>query len=264
VEAGHNPSVSQDEAGAFSDLETTFDPSTTRYLAAIGVRPGWHCWEVAAGGGSIARWLGERVGPGGSVLATDLNTDAFSGPVADNVQLSRHDVSLDAAPEARFDLVHARLVLSSLPGRDEIVLRLVRALRPGGWLVIEEFCSAFHVGSDPWDDEDRLLRHVQDALLAVLVGRGSDFAWASTLAQRLRTVGLREVGAEGRLILGTGGSAATRLIASTLLQFERQIVDAGMTSEADLGGVLRALNRPQFAAFLPLLMSAWGRRSSPA
>ena len=57
----------------FSGLDATFDPSTIRYLTGMGVTDGWACWKVGAGSGSIARWLAERVGPAGSVRATDID-----------------------------------------------------------------------------------------------------------------------------------------------------------------------------------------------
>src|ERR671925_2230443 len=47
------------------------DPGSTRHLDAIGVRPGSRCLEVGAGSGSIAAWLCDRVGPDGTVVATD-------------------------------------------------------------------------------------------------------------------------------------------------------------------------------------------------
>ena len=47
-------------------LESLFDAGSIRCLEARGVRPGWRCAEVGAGGGSIATWLCDRVGPGGS------------------------------------------------------------------------------------------------------------------------------------------------------------------------------------------------------
>ena len=45
----------------------------------------------------------------------------------------------DDLPDAHFHLIHARLVLIHLPERDAVLERLVTALRPGGWLVIEDF-----------------------------------------------------------------------------------------------------------------------------
>src|SRR6516164_6049908 len=49
------------------------DPITTRRLTDLGVGPGWRCLDVAAGNGSVARWLAGRVGREGRVVATDLN-----------------------------------------------------------------------------------------------------------------------------------------------------------------------------------------------
>jgi hypothetical protein len=63
----------------FSGLEATFDPATIRYLTGVGVTNGWACWELGADGGSIATWLAERVGPAGSVLATDIDVRFIPG-----------------------------------------------------------------------------------------------------------------------------------------------------------------------------------------
>jgi len=60
-------------ATRFGGLQGLWDEHTVQQLVAIGVNEGWSCWEVGAGGGSIARWLAERVGSTGSVLATDLD-----------------------------------------------------------------------------------------------------------------------------------------------------------------------------------------------
>ena len=57
----------------FSSLETLYDPWTIRHLEATSIGPGWQCWEVGAGGGSIAAWLGERSGPIGFILVTDID-----------------------------------------------------------------------------------------------------------------------------------------------------------------------------------------------
>lgn len=119
-------------------LETWLDPGTIRHLEALGVVPGWHCLEVGAGGGSIAAWLGRRVGPAGRVLATDIDTRFLDTLDVPNLDVRRHDVVVDALPEASFDLVHTRLVLAHLPTRERALRRMVSALRPGGWPLAEE------------------------------------------------------------------------------------------------------------------------------
>src|ERR687887_1034052 len=55
-------------------LEEHADPTSVRRLEATGVDEGWRCLEVGAGRGSIARWLAQRVGPSGHVVALDLDT----------------------------------------------------------------------------------------------------------------------------------------------------------------------------------------------
>jgi hypothetical protein len=55
----------------FDALSRIFNPVTFSHMEALGIQPGWRCWEVGAGGPSVVRWLAERVGPGpaGQVVA---------------------------------------------------------------------------------------------------------------------------------------------------------------------------------------------------
>ena len=105
----------------FAGLEGLWDESTIRYLSNVGVGVGWTCWEVGAGGGSIARWLAERVAPTGTVLATDLDLARLPTDTVSNLTFVRHDVVHDPIPTAEYDLVHARLVLVHLPEREEVL-----------------------------------------------------------------------------------------------------------------------------------------------
>jgi SAM-dependent methyltransferase len=54
------------------------------------------------------------------------------------LDVRQHDIVNDTLGQSAFDLIHARLVLEHLRERDEVLQKLVRALRPGGWLVIED------------------------------------------------------------------------------------------------------------------------------
>ena len=121
-----------------------------------GIARGWRCWEVGAGGPSVPRGLAARVGPEGRVLATDIEL-AWAGAAAGApIEVRRHDVARDAPPDELFDLVHARLVLVHLPERERALRSMIGALRPGGWLLVEDADPALQPLSvlDPVSAED--------------------------------------------------------------------------------------------------------------
>jgi len=68
-------------------LEAVCDPWTFRHLDGIGIRQGWRCLEVGAGAGSAVRWLSDRLGVAGRVVAADLDP-RFRGDLrAPNVEV---------------------------------------------------------------------------------------------------------------------------------------------------------------------------------
>src|SRR6476660_9881540 len=151
LETSENPSVSKssyllDNAARqtpdrFDALSALFDRGSIQYLEDRGVGSGWNCLEVGGGGGSMAAWLAARVGPTGHVLVTDLNPCYLGHLKSSNLEVRRHDVLTDTLPDAAFDLIHSRLVLIHIPEREKVLARLVAALKPGGWIIEEEFDS---------------------------------------------------------------------------------------------------------------------------
>jgi SAM-dependent methyltransferase len=94
--------------------------------------------EIAGGGGSITAWLCNQVGADGHVMATDLDPRFLECIAAPNLEVRRHDILADPLPEASFDLVHTRALLTFLPQPDQAIRKMVAALKPGGCLLIEE------------------------------------------------------------------------------------------------------------------------------
>lgn len=121
-------------------LEEIFDPLSRQRRALV--QPGWRCLEVGAGRGSMARWLAQRVGEQGRVVATDVDTTYLQRLNIPNLEIRRHNILSDPLDElgpGSFDLVCVRLVLFWLPGRQEnAIRRMVECLRPGGWLLDED------------------------------------------------------------------------------------------------------------------------------
>jgi SAM-dependent methyltransferase len=245
----------------FSGLEATFDPSTIGYLTGVGVTGGWVCWEIGAGGGSIARWLAERVGPAGSVRATDIDPRFIPPSQLGHLEVARHDVTADVIPPARYDLIHARLVLDHLPQRRDVLVRLTQALRPGGWLVIEDFCHAFERGSEPTGRAEARFRKVHVAL-GDFLERATDNQgdYATSLPQLLASLGLADVGGEGRLVFARGGSPAAGVMEANLRQVGDQMIAAGLVDRPALDEAIVFLTTRTSTVSLPLMVSAWGRR----
>ena len=132
----------EETVARFDALEEAFDFVTTGHLGRIGVASGWRCLELGAGGGSIASWLATQVGSAGRVVATDLDVSRFGTPLLDRLEVRRLDLVTDALPVGPWDLIHERLVLQHVPARLEVLDRMVAALAPGGWIVLEDFDTA--------------------------------------------------------------------------------------------------------------------------
>src|SRR5262249_24544475 len=147
------------------------------------------------------RWLSRSVGEAGRVVATDLNLDWVDIGGAHNVELRTHNVVRDPLPQAEFDLIHARLVLVHLPARDEVITKLITSLRPGGWLVLEEFTPSLPGiprVPEPETDAEVRLNLVRQGVGDLLRDHGADtMTYPRTLVRRLRSCGLTELGAEG-------------------------------------------------------------------
>jgi SAM-dependent methyltransferase len=242
-------------------LSDLLDPITTARLATTGVGDGWHCLEVGAGGGSVAGWLARRVAPTGRVLATDLKPGRI--PPAPRLEIARHDIVRDPLPEAGFDLVYARLVLLHLPERRAVLDRLVRALRPGGWLQLDEFDISYGPALLMPDEGARALyERFLAAKVSLLERAGADPAWGRRAAAAMREAGLVEVDPQPSLQLWRAGSPGCRLLAHHTRHLRDAFVAAGMT-DGQLADVRALLCDPAFAATSCAIYSVQGRRPGP-
>ena len=245
----------------FSALAELYDATTIRHLQRIGVGHGWRCWEIGAGPGSIAQWLCGQVGPNGSVLATDIDTRFLDQNVHTNLMVRRHDIVLDPLPDQAFDLVHARLVLVHLPEREKVLDRIIAALKPGGWLLTEEFDSVSQLPAPdryPWE----VTLKSTAALRTVMIDRGVNLGFGRSLAGHLRARGLESISAEGRMLMSLGGSLGTDLMKANLEQLRDAILALGSVTPLELEADLARLDDADFMAPSPVMWSVTGRRPS--
>jgi 2-polyprenyl-3-methyl-5-hydroxy-6-metoxy-1,4-benzoquinol methylase len=235
--------------------EQVADPATQRRITSLGSLAGWHCLEAGAGAGSIVQWLCGRVGPEGRVLAIDLDARFLSHLKDSRLQIREADIVSYELPESAFDLVHARFVLLHLPAREAVLRKLVRSLKPGGWLLLEE-------------RELALIRHLTTpryeaawaALEAAMQSGGVDPRWAHDMPNLLQREGLLNVGAEGELPVFTEGSPMAQVFSITWEQMRERMVASGLIADDELSGAIQSLLRATDWLIAPPTFAAWGRR----
>lgn len=253
VDAGYALSNSWERARQrLAHLEATYDEASFRRAAALGVGPGWRCLDAGAGHGSFARWLADRVGGDGHVLAVDVDVRLLEEAEPPGVEIRRLDLATDPLPGG-FDLVHTRLVLLHLPQRDEILRRLAAAVRPGGLLMIEED-DVHPLSANPPGP----YRDAWDAFMTFMRRAGLDGEWARGLPERLEALGLADVGAELDGQLFPGRSDTARFWSLTWLEVRDRAAALGIDPEV-LDRGREALEDSSRWFLGPARVIAWGR-----
>ncbi|MFI6348203.1 class I SAM-dependent methyltransferase [Streptomyces sp. NPDC050560] len=234
------------------------DPVTLPRLAALGVGPGWHCLEIGAGGGSVSRWLAGRVLPGGSVLASDRDPSALRPEPG--LRVAALDVTVDPLPEAVYDLIVARLVLQHLPTRETVLGRLVRALRPGGVLHVDEFDASYEPPLlTPGPEAEELYLRFLAAKGAAMRAAGGDPHWGRKAPAALRAAGLVDLDVHIRVAVRHAGEPGLGLQLNHTHNLRDQLLEQGLT-DGDLERVRALMRDPSFLAASSVFYSVQGRR----
>jgi SAM-dependent methyltransferase len=113
--------------------------STDAMLALAEIRPGMRVLDVAAGAGDQTLDIARRVGPTGSVLATDLSPAILEFAMENarraglrNIEVATADGENLNIAEGRFDAAICRLGLMFFPDPGGGLREMFRALKPGG------------------------------------------------------------------------------------------------------------------------------------
>ncbi|MDQ3849172.1 MAG: methyltransferase domain-containing protein [Actinomycetota bacterium] len=244
------------EPGRIAALAALYDPGTTALLLRLGVDRGWRCWEAAAGSGTIARWLADRVGSAGRVLVTDLDTRYVASLSDDRLEVLRHDVRAEPPALEAFDLVHARALLEHLREPARALRGMTRALRPGAWLVAEDVVFPPRV-TDP---ALPLLARLDAAWRQALRDGGVDPDYGVKLPAALERAGLVEVRCEARVPVLRLGTPDVELLALSLEQLRPRLEGRGLVTAGEIDETLRALRTREGTALSAIMVAAWGRR----
>lgn len=133
---------------------------------------------------------------------------------------------------------------------------MIRALRPGGWLVVTDAdFRTMHVY-----EPDAAFDRVASAFTAAARAAGWDPTLGASLMARLEDFGLIDVRAELWQTYGRGSEHA-HLFAATLLRLRDALIAHGAPG-ADIDDVAERLIGSSVGFYCPAVWTAWGRRPS--
>ena len=158
-------------------------PTTLPLLERAGVTAGMRCLDVGCGGGDVTFDLASLVGLTGSAVGIDVDATKIELARADAEQVGVTNVEFhvgdltDGLGEQEYDAIYVRFVLTHLRDPEGGVEMMLRALRPGGRLIVEDidfrgsFCEPEHAGFERYEEiyEESARRNGGDPWIGVRV-----------------------------------------------------------------------------------------------
>jgi SAM-dependent methyltransferase len=251
-------------------ISRVLQPTTAALLARVGLGEGMRCLDVGCGGGDVTLELARRVLPGGRALGVDVDDVKLrlarreaAAASADNVDYANLDV-VAARFEAEFDLVYARFLLTHMPDAGRVLTLLVRALRPGGVIAVEDidrsgmFCRP----------ESEAYRRSVALYSETARNRGGDPDIGLRLPGLLVESGCEDVRATVFQLAGFGQEPHDRDVKLVIPVTTETIADAaieeGFATDEEMKRLVDELYRlaadPHTFMSLPRMVQAWGRR----
>jgi ubiquinone/menaquinone biosynthesis C-methylase UbiE len=241
-------------------------PTTLRLLSAAGLRAGMRVLDVGCGSGDVTLEMAALVGADGEVVGIDCDSEILelARREAENLNLAltlRHLSAEELDEEEAYDFAYARYLLSHLRQPERAFESMVRALRPGGRLVVEDVFFPAHVCYPPNAAFDSYVELYQAAARA----RGADPAIGPRLVGMALEAGLVDVHIE--LVVPVFRDGEGKRVAQATMEHAREaVVGGGLASGAEVDSIVAELEA--FAEDDRTLMSlaptfqVWGRKAA--
>jgi len=253
--------------GRLDVLARVLLPTTTQLLERVGLITGMKCLDVGCGGGHVTMLMAGIVGPEGSVIGTDTDSeiltlareDAEAAKVT-NVEFQQQDACVRLWHN-EFDVAYARLLLSHLNEPGNCLAAAVEACLPGGTIVIEDTDFAGSFCYPPCAAYERYKQLYQE----LVERRGGDSNIGAKLPAMLRNAGVREV--ELNVVQPAHMHGQGKLMAPlTMSRISDALTAEGLATESEAQRILTELNEiaadSETLISLPRIFQVWGKRGN--
>jgi ubiquinone/menaquinone biosynthesis C-methylase UbiE len=239
-------------------------PTTQHLLQRAGIVRGMRCLDLGCGGGHVSLEMARLVGAEGRVLGIDMDTTKLElarqrakqhGLRVTFERANVHELSV----EAHYDVVYARFLLTHLPEPADVVQCMLRALRPGGVMIVEDIQIS---ASFAYPASAALARHVEWYEAAV-ERRGGDPNIGPKLPSLLRAAGIEHVQlsvVQPSFLQGEGKT----IHQLTMENIAATVIGEGLATQEEVEHVTSELallaDDPDSLVALPRIFQVWGLR----
>lgn len=222
-------------------LSRAMMPASMRVLLRSGLAPGMAVLDLGCGSGDVTLEIAKAAGTEGRVVGIDMDEGVLfharkaSGDAGCDVEwrCSRAEA---LAEEGAFDIAYARFLLSHLPDPRGVLLKMKRALKPGGWLVIEDIDIHNHCF---WPENPSFRRYIE---LYAEAGRrrGVDAGIGPGLAGMFVDAGLEniEVSISMPVFISGEGKSIARI---TLREIAEAVIASGLSTREEIESLIGEL-----------------------
>lgn len=248
-----------------------WEPAAEQLLDQIGIAPGWRCLDLGCGGMGILGPLSRRVGPSGQVVGVDRDAQQLAAARAyvdeeklTNVEILDRDAYATGLPNAMYDVVHVRFLFAPV-GRDhELLTEMLRLVRPGGILAIQE------PDASPWacHPPSRAWGALKSAIVQAFKAGGGDFDAGTRTFGLLRSAGVKDIQVRTVVIALQDRHPYMRLPIQFATSLRQRILDGGFLAESELdehiAGCEEIVRDPATWVTTFILNQVWGHAPTEA
>ena len=248
-------------------LSEVMGPFTRALLADVGIPTGSACLDVGCGGGDVTLEFARMVGPAGRVMGVDLDEvklgiarrEADQHGLSTVVFVARDVTAWE--PTELFDVAYARFLLTHLRDPGALVSALVRQIRPGGVVIVEDIDYRGHFA----EPDCPALRRAVDLYTRSVESRGADANIGPRLPGLLRAAGLADV--RMKLVQPAALEGGIKLLACvTLENIADAVLEDGFITDRELRETIEELyafaRNPHTVLGGPRVFQAWGRKAT--
>jgi ubiquinone/menaquinone biosynthesis C-methylase UbiE len=244
-------------------LSEALRPYSESLFRKAGLEKGSSFLDVGCGGGDVAVLASALVGNEGSVTAIDfdeaiidLNRQEALASGAENISfevMSACEMDYDN----EFDIAYSRFLLSHLKDPLDVVKRMLKSVKPGGKIIVEDTHFSGHVCYPPCEAFDRYVEYFKKAAFH----NGHNPEIGPSLFSLFQEAGVSRIGFD--VILPCFNSGPGKWMGYvTLDRIKETLITKGIADEATINRMLQELedytNDERTMMSLPHIFRVWG------